>query len=83
MLRKVCRVCGSGMIHWPRHGEVDYYCEPCREFTEYDELDLVPHCPDCDTLIIPCASCGSQAYFCRSCRVAKSSRKVVWKPAPA
>ena len=81
MLRKICRVCGSGMINWPRQGEMAHYCEKCSDFTPFDDLEMDAYCPDCGTLIIVCVSCGSHGFFCGSCKTAKSSKKVVWKHA--
>jgi hypothetical protein len=69
------------MKHSPQQGEMQYYCEPCQDFTTYEERDVDAYCPDCQHPLTVSASCGCQGFFCQSCKSVKSSKRVVWKEA--
>lgn len=81
MLRRICRVCGTGMTRQPERGEVRYHCERCDAFTPYDELEMDAYCPDCGAALTVSVACGSQGFFCNDCASPKSSKRVVWNPA--
>ncbi len=79
MKKRVCLACGSVMSKKNPPEEVEYYCFDCNGFTDYQEKELDPYCPDCGEKIAVLASCCSLGYFCDKCGSAKSSKRFGWK----
>jgi len=79
MIRRLCRECGSEMTKELTPDGVGFFCKNCESYSNYDECDMNPYCPECGTQLEFCSKC-SQAFFCADCGGIVSSRKIVWKP---
>lgn len=78
MLKRLCRACGFEMRKDISQEGTGFFCEKCDAVTQFDEVEMEPHCPECGEKIVVCKTC-SQGFFCERCNDMKSSKKVIWK----
>jgi len=79
MLKKICRKCGSLMKKKIAPEGVTYFCEKCEAFTEFDEMEMEPWCPDCGEKISNVYQCCGLSFFCNKCEAQVTASRIVWK----
>ena len=79
MKQRVCRACGSVMKKKSGPEGVTFICEKCGAFTEFDEMEMEPYCPDCGEKISNVYACCGLSFFCGKCEAQKTVSKIVWK----
>lgn len=79
MKKKVCKVCSSVMKKETTPEGIKYLCKTCDAFTEFDEMEMEPYCPDCGEKIANVYACCSLSFFCSKCEVQVTASRLVWK----
>jgi hypothetical protein len=77
--KKVCKACGSVMKKETTPEGIKYFCKRCDAFTEFDEMEMEPYCPDCGEKISNVYACCSLSFFCSKCEVQVTASRLVWK----
>ena len=57
MKQRVCRTCSSVMRNETTPEGIEFFCKTCEAFTEFDEMEMDPFCPDCGGAITIVATC--------------------------
>lgn len=57
MKQRVCRTCSSVMRKETTPEGIEFFCKTCEAFTEFDEMEMDPFCPDCGGAITIVATC--------------------------
>jgi predicted RNA-binding Zn-ribbon protein involved in translation (DUF1610 family) len=78
MKRRICRDCGAEMLKELTPDGAEFSCDKCDGNNLYDEYDMDPYCPECDKQLEFCKKCGV-VFFCNTCGVIVSRKKIVWK----
>lgn len=79
MKQRVCRACASVMKKQSSAEGARFFCARCEAFTEFDEAEMEPYCPDCGEKISQVFTCCAAGYFCGKCEAQKTASKIVWK----
>jgi hypothetical protein len=79
MKQRVCRVCGSVMKKETTPEGIKYFCKKCEAFTDFDAMEMEPHCPDCGAKISNVYACCGLSFFCSKCEAQKTASIIVWK----
>ncbi len=79
MKQRVCRTCSSVMKKESTPEGIKYFCKTCDAFTEFDEMEMEPFCPDCGDKISNVYQCCGLSFFCSKCEAQVTVSRIVWK----
>lgn len=79
MKQRVCRACSTVMKKETTTEGIKYFCKECDAHTEFDEMEMEPHCPACGEKISNVYACCGLSFFCSKCEAQVTASKVVWK----
>ncbi len=78
MLRRICKICGRETSKELSVEGPKFFCKTCKDYPQYVELDMDPHCPQCGDLIEECVKCGT-GYFCNRCKRLFARKELAWQ----